>query len=667
MKRNLHIILSLAFLQFLVLEVSGQGFKLPWNNGTSYYVSRTGTPAPTGAVSSTCGPNSAYSGFNPHGYVAIDFDSPNGVLDYVRASKAGTVVFAAISGSLTTGYGRLVRIRHSDNTQTYYAHNQALYVSTNQVVEQGCAIADGGNTGNSFGDHIHFEWRDVGGVAFSDKRYATFSECGCKVKPKYCYKSTNTTGSCTGAPCTPPVNDNCSAATTITSNGATLTGTVKCATGSLGANQCTGCNCTSPDDKDVYYKFVAQATSHTVTLSNYSSNFDGVIELRSGCGVGTNLGCYDPPGAPSTVSKLFTGLTVGQTYYVRIFEWDNVGSPPSSPTFNLQVTHGCPVPANITSISGTATACSGTSKTYSVTPSAGATSYTWTLPSGWTGTSTTTSITTTVGSASGDVKVKANNACGSSNLQVKQVTVSNTPATPGTISGSTSACENSLQSYTITPISGATSYAWTLPTGWTGSSTSATINATAGSSSGQVTVKANNACGSSVVKSLQVGVVNLNNTITVNNTQLTSNATGVTYQWINCATMQPINGATSQVFNAPGNGSYAVIVKKGTCVDTSACYPVSVLGLTFIDKSIKMVAYPNPTSNQINLSATGLANDKYRIVFTNANGQILIDKDFRVDNQTLDAEFDMSKFANGMYFMTIKSENWHHVFKIEKL
>ena len=133
------------------------------------------------------------------------------------------------------------------------------------------------------------------------------------------------------------------------------------------------------------------------------------------------------------------------------------------------------------------------------------------------------------------------------------------------------------------------------------------------------------------------------------------------------ASMQPINGASGKVFNAPQNGKYAVIVKNGNCTDTSDCVQVTALGLTFIDKSVNLVAYPNPTSDQIRLTASGLVNEKHRVVFTNVKGQVLIDKEFNVDNQGLDIEFDMRKFANGMYFMAISSKNFNHVFKIEKL
>src|SRR5690554_7811180 len=109
MKSKIQVILCLFMLQFFALEVYGQGFKLPWNSGVSHYVSRTGSPAPTGSTGSSCGPNSVYN-YTAHGYVAIDFDTPNNVYDAVRAVKVGVVIFAGWNGR----YGNLVRVRHSD-------------------------------------------------------------------------------------------------------------------------------------------------------------------------------------------------------------------------------------------------------------------------------------------------------------------------------------------------------------------------------------------------------------------------------------------------------------------------------------------------------------------------------------------------------------------------
>jgi hypothetical protein len=172
------------------------------------------------------------------------------------------------------------------------------------------------------------------------------------------------------------------------------------------------------------------------------------------------------------------------------------------------VSGGCTVPAQPGTITGNSSVPSGSSQTYSVAAVSGATSYSWTLPSGWTGSSNTSSITTTTGSAGGTISVTANNSCGASASRTLAVTVTtcSVPAQPGTISGNTTVTSGSSQSYSITAVSGATSYTWTLPSGWSGSSTSTSINTTAGSTGGTISVKANNACGSGTARTLTVTV-----------------------------------------------------------------------------------------------------------------------------------------------------------------
>jgi hypothetical protein len=79
------------------------------------------------------------------------------------------------------------------------------------------------------------------------------------------------------------------------------------------------------------------------------------------------------------------------------------------------------------SISGTTNLCSNSSGiTYSTTNIAGATSYNWLLPSGWSGSSTTNSISATPG-ASGIIGVAASNACGTSSQQTIDVVVNTLP------------------------------------------------------------------------------------------------------------------------------------------------------------------------------------------------------------------------------------------------
>ena len=69
-----------------------------------------------------------------------------------------------------SGYGYLVRINHGNGYETYYGHNSSLTVSVGQKVYKGQQIARVGSTGNSTGNHCHFEVR-YNGVAKNPLNY----------------------------------------------------------------------------------------------------------------------------------------------------------------------------------------------------------------------------------------------------------------------------------------------------------------------------------------------------------------------------------------------------------------------------------------------------------------------------------------------------------------
>lgn len=62
------------------------------------------------------------------------------------------------------GYGNYTCIDHGGGFSTCYAHQLSISVSVGEQVEQGQIIGEVGNTGHSFGAHLHFETR-VNGVA----------------------------------------------------------------------------------------------------------------------------------------------------------------------------------------------------------------------------------------------------------------------------------------------------------------------------------------------------------------------------------------------------------------------------------------------------------------------------------------------------------------------
>lgn len=98
------------------------------------------------------------------GWLSADFYDYRGHNGVDFAAPRGTPVYAAAEGTVTIAgwygeYGKCVIINHADGSQTLYAHNSALTVSSGQRVKQGQKIAEVGTTGNSTGNHVHFELR----------------------------------------------------------------------------------------------------------------------------------------------------------------------------------------------------------------------------------------------------------------------------------------------------------------------------------------------------------------------------------------------------------------------------------------------------------------------------------------------------------------------------
>lgn len=143
----------------------------------------------------------------------------------------------------------------------------------------------------------------------------------------------------------PPTNDECATAVTLTVNPDLNCGTVTPGY-TIGATDsgmipdpCYG----NPDD-DVWFKFVATATSHKISLLNIQSvgtepnDTDTYFQVFSGgCGALSSIYCSDP--ASGTV----TGLTVGETYLVRVYSYYGTGSNQS---FDVCVGTFPPPPAN---------------------------------------------------------------------------------------------------------------------------------------------------------------------------------------------------------------------------------------------------------------------------------------------------------------------------------
>jgi hypothetical protein len=161
-------------------------------------------------------------------------------------------------------------------------------------------------------------------------------------------------------PPTPPANDNCTGATpAAVSPGTSCTlltnGTLLGATASTQTTSCVSGN----TGNDVWYSFVATASSHSITINNVAGNETDLYHsvYAGSCGsLGTAIVCSDPNN--STVN----GLILGNTYYIRIYTY--YSSPNANTTFSVCIktsppTGPCGNPANNDYCSNPATLTQG--------------------------------------------------------------------------------------------------------------------------------------------------------------------------------------------------------------------------------------------------------------------------------------------------------------------
>lgn len=214
---------------------------------------------------------------------------------------------------------------------------------------------------------------------------------------------------------------------------------------------------------------VSSITSNTgtVLIAVIGSGTTGTVSVTTGAGTATSADTFtiNPlPAQPSTISGNSTPCAgTSQTYSVNnvsgvTYTWafpsgwtQTAGGTTNSITVtvgsgsgNITVTPSNPcvgpvrtlavtptsVPAQPSTITGSANPCVGTSQTYSVTNVPG-TDYTWTFPSGWTqtGGGTTNSVTVTTNGTSGTIQVTPSNGCGSGTSRTLATTVNSFPTT----------------------------------------------------------------------------------------------------------------------------------------------------------------------------------------------------------------------------------------------
>jgi murein DD-endopeptidase MepM/ murein hydrolase activator NlpD len=120
-------------------------------------VSKTKVSADQAAADVWLLPLDDYTFTSPYGvrwgklHAGIDLADPEGTP--YKSIHGGTVTQAGYMG----GYGYAITVRNTDGTEVIYAHSRRLLVSVGDVVKAGQILGEVGNTGASYGTHLHLE------------------------------------------------------------------------------------------------------------------------------------------------------------------------------------------------------------------------------------------------------------------------------------------------------------------------------------------------------------------------------------------------------------------------------------------------------------------------------------------------------------------------------
>lgn len=349
-------------------------------------------------------------------------------------------------------------------------------------------------------------------------------------------------------------------------------------------------------------------------------------------------GCSLVSGGSTSITEQF-GSTSGNVSITA----QNACGTSAATTLSVTVNH---VPNAPGSISGSTLLCSNanTGISYSVAPVAGATSYTWTLPAGGNITSGTgtDAITANFGALGGNISVAATNGCGTSAITSTTLVIDTMPANPGVITGIGSVCQGQTGvSYSIAPVTHASSYVWTLPTGATvvgGNNTNVvTVNYAAGASSGNIYASAANAaCLSGTSPALLVTVNHLPNII-VNWQTICAGATislyangANTYTWSTGATASNISVSplVTTDYTVTGTDVNGCINTDVAQVTVNPLPHVQINGMTAIcTGNTDLLTASGANTYTWNTSATGAnigvnptVNTNYQVTGTDGNG-----------------------------------------------
>jgi hypothetical protein len=132
------------------------------------------------------------------------------------------------------------------------------------------------------------------------------------------------------------------------------------------------------------------------------------------------------------------------------------------------------------------------------------------------------------------------------------------------------------------------------------------------------------------------------------------------YQWVTCPDFVAIEGATNPIFEIDSSGTYAVIVEKSGCVDTSSCISIIHTGFEEMAHSSSITVYPNPLTHQALTVKVNEPGKGYQVALFSLDGKKLFE-DFSVASLL---KIPTDNYAPGVYWLKYENEDQSIVRKV---
>ncbi|MBT8195480.1 MAG: T9SS type A sorting domain-containing protein, partial [Bacteroidia bacterium] len=169
-----------------------------------------------------------------------------------------------------------------------------------------------------------------------------------------------------------------------------------------------------------------------------------------------------------------------------------------------------------------------------------------------------------------------------------------------------------------------------------------------------------NTAGCDSIITINLTIKTVDTSLTLAGNLITANATGATYQWVDCLNAYSlIPGETNQSYTITVNGIYAVVITQNGCQDTSGCIRLDNVGLEE-NSLFNITTYPNPSDGYVYLNIPEHL-PFLKIDLLNSYGAVIEKGKFLTNKSKF---INLNSQSSGVYFIKIYNDLYSKTFKV---